>query len=84
MMQYHQLKLQQNDFGNLYPTPCIKLFIHSCGHARPQGRGATNAVSSLPYKVTQLGLYVMSAHLGIKKDIRALLQHNMHKDWNYM
>ena len=66
----HQLKLQQNDFGNLYPTPYIKLFIHSCGHARPQERGATNAVASLQCKVTQLGLYVMSARLGIKKDIR--------------
>ena len=48
----HQLKLPQQDFGNLYSISYVKMFIHSCGHAKQWAQTTANAVASLPYKVT--------------------------------
>ena len=48
----HQLKLPQQDFGNLYSIPYVKMFIHSCGHTKQWVETATIAAVSLPYEVT--------------------------------
>ena len=48
----HQLKLPQQDFGNLYSLPYVKMLIHSCGHAKQWVETATIAAVSLPYEVT--------------------------------
>ena len=63
----HQLKFPQQDFGNLYSISYVKMFIHSCGHAKQWVRTTTIAVASLPYKVTYLGLYVGSLHLKTRR-----------------
>ena len=47
----HQLKLPRQDFGNLYSISYVKMFIHSCGHAKPWAETTTIAVASLSYKV---------------------------------
>ena len=40
----HQLKLSQQDFGNLYSISYVKIdsFIHSCGHAKERVQNTTN------------------------------------------
>ena len=48
----HQLKLPQQDFGNWYSLPYVKMLIHSCGHAKQWVETATIAAVSLPYEVT--------------------------------
>ena len=40
----HQLKLPQQDFGNLYSISYVKMFIHSCVHAKQWAQTTTIAV----------------------------------------
>ena len=80
----HQLKLPQPDFGNLYSISYVKMFIHSCGHAKQWALTTTIAVASLPYKVTQLGLYVRSLHIKTRTDFQAPLQNKINTNWGYM
>ena len=80
----HQLKLPQQDFGNLYSISYVKMSIHSCGHAKQWARTTTIAVAYLPYKVTWLGLYVGSLHLKTRRDIQAPLQNKINTNWGYI
>ena len=80
----HQLKFPQQDFGNLYSISYVKMFIHSCGHAKQWAQTTTIAVAYLPYKVTWLGLYVGSLHLKTRRDIQAPLQNKINTNWGYI